>query len=40
VTWDGRDGSGQKVSGGVYFYKLVVEGAQPFSAAKKVVLLK
>jgi hypothetical protein len=40
VTWDGRDGSGQKVPGGVYFYKLVVEGAQPFSAAKRVVILK
>jgi hypothetical protein len=40
VTWDGRDGSGQKVPGGVYFYKLVVDGGQAFSAAKKVVLLK
>lgn len=40
VNWDGRDGSGQKVPGGVYFYKLVVEGAQPFTAAKRVVILK
>ena len=40
VTWDGRDASGQKAPGGVYFYKLVVEGGQAFSAAKKVVLLK
>lgn len=40
VTWDGTDGSGQKVPGGVYFYKLVVEGAQPFTAAKRVVILK
>ncbi len=40
VTWNGTDASGQKVPGGVYFYKLVVEGGQAFSAAKKVVLLK
>jgi hypothetical protein len=40
VTWNGTDGSGQKVPGGVYFYKLVVEGAQPFTAAKRVVILK
>jgi hypothetical protein len=40
VTWDGRDASGQKVPGGVYFYQLVVDGGQTFSATKKVVLLK
>jgi len=40
VTWNGTDASGQKVPGGVYFYKLVVDGGQAFSAAKKVVLLK
>jgi len=40
VTWDGRDAASQKVPGGVYFYKLVVDGGQAFSAAKKVVLLK
>jgi hypothetical protein len=40
VTWNGTDASGQKVPGGVYFYKLVVNGGQAFSAAKKVVLLK
>jgi hypothetical protein len=40
VNWDGRDGSGQKVPGGVYFYKFVVEGAQPFTAAKRVLILK
>jgi len=40
VTWDGRDGSGQKVPNGVYFYKLVVDGGQTFKATKKVVLLK
>jgi hypothetical protein len=40
VTWNGCDDSGQKVPGGVYFYKLVVEGAQPFTAAKRVVILK
>jgi len=40
VTWNGTDGSGQKVPGGVYFYKLVVNGGQAFNATKKVVLLK
>ena len=40
VTWNGCDDSGQKVPGGVYFYKLVVNGGQAFNAAKKVVLLK
>ena len=40
VTWNGCDDSGQKVPGGVYFYKLVVAGVQPFTAAKRVVILK
>ena len=40
VTWDGRDAAGQKAPGGVYFYKLVVNGGQAFNATKKVVLLK
>ncbi len=40
VTWNGRDASGQKVPGGVYFYKLEVNSGQAFSAAKKVVILK
>ena len=26
VTWDGRDAEGQKVAGGVYFYKLAAPG--------------
>jgi hypothetical protein len=37
VVWDGRNDSGQPVSSGVYFYKLV---ANSFSQTKKMVLLK
>ena len=40
VTWNGCDDSGQKVPGGVYFYNLVVNGGQAFSATKRVVILK
>jgi hypothetical protein len=36
-VWDGRNDSGQAVSSGVYFYKLV---ANNFSQTKKMVLLK
>jgi len=37
VEWDGRDGNGNTVASGVYFYKLV---ANDFSATRKMVLLK
>jgi hypothetical protein len=37
LTWDGRNDSGQPVSSGVYFYKLV---ANNFAQTKKMVLLK
>ncbi|MCK5617885.1 MAG: T9SS type A sorting domain-containing protein, partial [Candidatus Krumholzibacteria bacterium] len=37
ATWDGRNGAGQSVSSGVYFYKLV---AKDFTQTKKMVLLK
>jgi hypothetical protein len=37
LTWDGRNDSGQPVSSGVYFYKLV---SNNFSQTKKMVLLK
>lgn len=37
VTWDGKNDSGQTVSSGVYFYKLV---ANNFVDTKKMVLLK
>ncbi|MDH3215772.1 MAG: T9SS type A sorting domain-containing protein [Candidatus Krumholzibacteria bacterium] len=37
VRWDGRNDSGQTVSSGVYFYKLVTKN---FSQTKKMVLLK
>ena len=35
--WDGRSDSGEKVSNGIYFYKMV---AGDFSDTKKAVLLK
>lgn len=37
VNWDGTDNSGDKVSSGIYFYKL---SAGDFTATKKMVILK
>jgi hypothetical protein len=37
VTWDGRNDTGESVSSGVYFYRLV---ANDFTQTKKMVLLK
>jgi FlgD Ig-like domain len=37
LVWDGHNDSGQSVSSGVYFYKLVTNS---FSQTKKMVLLK
>jgi hypothetical protein len=37
VVWDGRNNAGQRVSSGVYFYKLV---SKNFTQTKKMVLLK
>jgi len=37
VVWDGRNGAGQQVASGVYFYKLV---ARDFTQTKKMVVLK
>ncbi|MFQ6092861.1 MAG: S8 family serine peptidase [bacterium] len=38
VTWDGRDGNGDQVSSGVYFYRLTA--GVTFTATKRMVLLK
>jgi len=37
VTWDGRNGDGQQVSSGIYFYRI---SADNFSATKKMMMLK
>ena len=37
VTWNGRDENNKKVSSGVYFYKLQINGKQK---AKKMLMLK
>jgi len=37
VKWDGTNDLGQKVSAGLYFYRIEAEG---FSDTKKMVLLK
>jgi hypothetical protein len=38
--WDGRNTLGEKVSSGVYFYILQVEGTGKFTATKKMVIMK
>ncbi len=37
VTWDGRNASGEKVTSGIYFYRLVTED---FKSVRKMVLLR
>jgi hypothetical protein len=37
AEWDGRDGRGQTVASGVYFYRMLTKG---FSGTRKMVLLK
>ncbi len=37
VYWDGKNDSGEKVSAGVYFYRL---DADTFSAVRKMVIAK
>ena len=37
VTWNGRNGDGQQVSSGIYFYRI---NAGNFSATKKMMMLK
>ena len=37
VIWDGRDSHGQKVSSGIYFYRLIADGQ---SLARQMMLLK
>jgi len=38
--WDGRNTLGEKVSSGIYFYTLQVDGAKKFIATKKMVIMK
>jgi hypothetical protein len=37
VTWDGRDGTGRRISAGVYFYRLTTDS---FTAIKKMVVIR
>jgi flagellar hook assembly protein FlgD len=37
VIWDGKDGRGQEVASGIYFYKI---SAENYRKTKKMVLLK
>jgi flagellar hook assembly protein FlgD len=37
ARWDGTDENGQKVSSGVYFYKM---NAGKYSSSKKMILMK
>lgn len=39
VQWDGKDGQGKEVAGGVYLVRMSVRG-DPFSDARKVTLLR
>ena len=38
IEWDGRDQEGNRVSSGVYFYRLSLDGK--YAASRKMVLLK
>ncbi len=38
IVWDGKDDNGQKVSSGIYFYKLTIPNAEPVT--RKMVLLQ
>jgi hypothetical protein len=38
--WDGRNNLGEKVSSGVYFYTLQLDGVKKFIATKKMVIMK
>jgi len=45
VEWDGTNSSGQKVSSGLYFYRMIarpqsIDGAESFIALKKMVILR
>ncbi|MBI2619059.1 MAG: T9SS type A sorting domain-containing protein [Ignavibacteriales bacterium] len=43
TEWNGRNGHGERVASGVYFYRLVarsVDGSRDFVSSKKMVLLK
>jgi hypothetical protein len=37
IEWDGRDGDGERVPSGVYFYRIE---AGEYTASKKMLLLK
>ncbi len=40
VEWDGRDDRGRVVPGGVYFYRLTVDGSKTLAQTRKMILMK
>jgi hypothetical protein len=40
TTWDGTTDTGDRAASGVYFVRMEIAGSKPFSATKKLVMLK
>jgi serine protease len=40
IHWDGKDGSGEKVASGIYFYQLKFYGDKEFNEIKKMILIR
>jgi flagellar hook assembly protein FlgD len=40
ARWDGRDDAGREAASGVYFARLIVAGGTPFTATRRMLLLR